>query len=73
MSIQGFQLYRKLKDIDHKLTICFLTAANLAYYREKDSDIIAELGTNCFVSKPVNNEDLVRRLKSILSKKADLM
>ena len=68
--MDGFQLCRKLREIDNKLKICFLTAADLAYYRETDSDIINDLGRHCFViNKPVDCEDLVRVIKSILSQK----
>ena len=65
--MNGIELYRKLRDIDNMLRICFLTAADLAHYREADSDIINDLGTDCFVAKPVNNIDLIKRLKTILS------
>jgi DNA-binding response OmpR family regulator len=65
--MNGFQLFRKLRDIDDKLKICFLTAAELAHYRESDTDIINDLGKDCFVSKPVDTIDLVNRLKVILS------
>lgn len=65
--MNGFELYRKLKDIDNMLGICFLTAADLSHYRETDSDIISDLGKDCFVAKPVRVVDLIR-LKVILSK-----
>jgi two-component system catabolic regulation response regulator CreB len=65
--MNGFQLYRKLKDVDNKLKICFLTAADLGYYADTDSDIINDLGKDCFIAKPVSNEDLIARVKSILS------
>jgi two-component system response regulator MprA len=64
--MNGFQLCRKLRGMDKKLKICFLTATDLLYYQETDSDIIDDLGTHCFVSKPVDNEDFVRRLEAIL-------
>ena len=67
--MNGFQLCRKLRYIDSKLKICFLTAANLAYYRETDSDVINDLGIQCFISKPVNNKDLVSTLEAILLQK----
>ena len=67
--MDGFQLYRKLKDIDNKLKICFLTAAELLYYRETYSDIIDDLGIDCFVSKPVDTEDFVKNIEAILSQK----
>jgi two-component system, OmpR family, response regulator ChvI len=65
----GFELYRKLRDVDNKLKICFLTAAELLYYRETDSDVIRDLGTDCFVSKPVDNEDFLEKIEAILSQK----
>ena len=34
-----------------------------------DSDVIDELGIDCFISKPVNNEDIINKLESILSVK----
>jgi two-component system response regulator ChvI len=65
--MNGFQLCRKLKDVDNKLKICFLTAADMLYYRDTDSDIINDLGTDCFVTKPVDNEYLVKNIEAILS------
>ncbi len=67
--IDGFELYRKLRKIDNKLKICFLTAAELSHYRETDSDIMDELGKDYFVAKPVDIIDLIDRLKVILSQK----
>ena len=67
--MNGFQLCRKLRDLDNRLKICFLTATELLYYRETDSDVIDDLGTHCFVSKPVDNEDFVRKLEVILLQK----
>jgi DNA-binding response OmpR family regulator len=66
--MNGFQLFRKLRNIDSKLKICFLSATDLAYYRD-DSDAINDLGTDCFITKPVDNEDIGVRLKAILSQK----
>jgi DNA-binding response OmpR family regulator len=63
----GFQLCRKLREIDQNLKICFLTAAELAHLNEIDSDVINDLRTDCFVTKPVNTTDLIDRLKIILS------
>jgi DNA-binding response OmpR family regulator len=67
--MDGFELYRKLREIDNKLKVCFLSAADLAYYRKTDSDVMDELGKHCFVAKPVDNIDLINRLKVILSQK----
>jgi DNA-binding response OmpR family regulator len=61
--IDGFELYRKLREIDNKLKVCFLTAAELGYYRKTDSDVMNELGGDYFVAKPVDNIDLINRLR----------
>lgn len=66
--MNGFQLCRKLREIDKKLKICFLTAAELLHFRETDSDVIDELGSDCFIAKPVGTEDVLNKLKSILSR-----
>lgn len=52
--------------MDKELKICFLTATDLLYFRD-DSDVIDDLGTHCFVAKPVDTIDLIDRLKVILS------
>jgi len=65
----GFELCRKLREIDEKLKICFLTAAELTYLQDMDSDITDDLRTDCFVVKPVNTTDLITRLKVILRQK----
>lgn len=67
--MNGFQLFRRLRKIDNNLKICLLTATELPYYRETDSDVIEELGTDCFISKPINNEDIINKLESIISVK----
>ena len=64
--MNGFQLCRKLREIDKKIKLCFLTAAELLYYRDTESDIINELGSDCFVAKPVDTIVLINRLKIIL-------
>jgi DNA-binding response OmpR family regulator len=65
--MNGFQLCRKLKGMDNKLKICFLSAADLLYYHETDPDIIRELGKGCFVLKPVDNEYFLEKIEEILS------
>jgi DNA-binding response OmpR family regulator len=67
--IDGFVLCRRLREIDNKLKVCFLTAADLTYYSKTDSDVMDELGKHCFAAKPVDNIDLINRLKAILSQK----
>jgi DNA-binding response OmpR family regulator len=58
--LNGFSLYREIKRLDKKANVCFLTArekCNGAY-----SDIFSSLPANCFIRKPIENEELVRRI-----------
>ena len=64
--MNGFQLCRKLREIDKTLKISFLTASDMTSLQDIDSDIIDDLGTDCFVAKPVNTTDLINRLKVML-------
>ncbi|MGB6527656.1 MAG: response regulator [Candidatus Nitrosopolaris sp.] len=65
--MDGFSLYEKIKKLDGKVTICFLTAAGDAYYEilKKRYPTINE---NCVIHKPVDNESLIRQIKSILKR-----
>ena len=62
--MDGFILYEKIKKLDDKVTICFLTAAGDAYYEilKKKYRSITE---NCIIHKPVDNESLLRQIKSV--------
>ena len=63
--IDGFSFYEKIKKLDGKVIICFLTAAHDTYYEilKKNYPSINE---NCVIYKPVDNETLLRRIKSVL-------
>ena len=65
--LDGFELCRRIRNIDNKIKICFLTAADLSDYGVRNSDIINDLGTDCFINKPVKSEDIIERLKILLS------
>jgi DNA-binding response OmpR family regulator len=62
--MDGFILYEKIKKLDGKVIICFLTAAGDAYYKilKKRYPTINE---DYIIHKPVDNESLIRRIKSV--------
>jgi DNA-binding response OmpR family regulator len=45
--LDGFSLYRKIKRLDKKVKVCFLTAGEM-YYRV-DSDIFSSVPAKCFI------------------------
>ena len=65
--MDGFTLYEKIKKLDDKVIVCFLTAAVDAYYgisKKKHPDI----NKNHVIHKPVDNESLLGQIKSILER-----
>jgi CheY-like chemotaxis protein len=61
--MNGYELYQKIKDIDDKAQVCFITA-----YEESLNDLkklFPDLeGVDCFVRKPIEIENLVKIVKS---------
>jgi DNA-binding response OmpR family regulator len=65
--MNGFELYRQIKKIDDKVKVCFLTASEMDY--GVYTDIVNSLDPEYFIRKPIDNEELVKRLNRILSTK----
>jgi DNA-binding response OmpR family regulator len=63
--MDGFSLYEKIKKLDDKVIICFLTATDDTYYETLKKNYPA-INENCVIHKPVDNESLVRQINSIL-------
>lgn len=63
--MNGIELYYKIRKLDNNVKICFLTAGEM-YYEEIRKQVFPELEANCFIKKPVANEDLIRSVKDIL-------
>jgi DNA-binding response OmpR family regulator len=63
--MDGFSLYEKIKKLDDKVIICFLTATDDTYY-EIIKKNYPNINENCVIHKPVDNESLLRQINSIL-------
>jgi CheY-like chemotaxis protein len=63
--MNGFELCKKIRKLDDKVKICFLTAGEM-YYEETRKQAFPELEANCFIRKPITNEDLIQKVKNIL-------
>jgi CheY-like chemotaxis protein len=64
-NMNGFELYYAIKRLDDKVKICFITASEM-YYEEIRKEAYPELDTNCFIKKPISNEELIRQVKNML-------
>jgi CheY-like chemotaxis protein len=64
--MNGFELYRKLKVIDDRVKVCFLTASE-TYYDDELKREFPKLDVRCFVSKPVSTGELAKIIREQLA------
>ncbi|MDQ3839622.1 MAG: response regulator, partial [Thermoproteota archaeon] len=63
--INGFELYKKMKNMDDGLKTCFITAFD--DYRQEFKESFPQLDEmKCFIRKPKAIEDLVNHVSTIL-------
>jgi two-component system, OmpR family, response regulator ChvI len=63
--MSGFELYKKIKDIDKNMEVCFITA--FEDYREEFKESFPKLEeAKYFIRKPKAIEDLVKHVAAIL-------
>ncbi|MFZ0222432.1 MAG: response regulator [Candidatus Nitrosopolaris sp.] len=62
--LNGFALYREIMRLDKKVKVCFLTAGEMYYGY---SDIFSSLPANCFIRKPIENQELMNRINEIIA------
>jgi DNA-binding NtrC family response regulator len=63
--INGFELYRRIKDSNPHMKIVFITAFEIN--KEEFSKVIPSLDVIDFISKPVSMSTLMTKLNSILN------
>src|SRR5688500_18700808 len=72
--MDGFELYAKLREQDSKVKVCFLTAiATFDEERKIVSRISKIIGIECFIQKSLKNDDLLRKLISIIDKDTSIL
>jgi DNA-binding response OmpR family regulator len=65
--MNGFHLYQEMKKIDSKVKVCFLTASELYYEQFRKEVGFCALDKDLFVRKPIGNEDLIKKINTIIS------
>ena len=61
--MNGIEFYQKMKEIDKKVKVCFITASEIYYYKEIAKGLFPKLGIRRLTRKPIKIEDLVKELK----------
>jgi DNA-binding response OmpR family regulator len=69
--MNGFELYEKIRMIDDKVKVCFLTATKSIYgtfiHVLSDLKEKSELKEDQFIQKPIQNEELIKIINEITS------
>ena len=63
--MDGLDFYREIRKIDKNVRLCFVTASE-KYYEPFRKEIYDILGENCFIQKPIANEDLLRVINTMI-------
>ena len=64
--MNGIEFYKRMKEIDEKVKVCFITASEIHYFEEIAKEIFPILGVRRLIRKPIKIEDLVKNLKQEL-------
>src|SRR6266581_2352556 len=63
--MDGFSLYEEIRKIDNKVKVCFITAFEINYQALRalfpTATTTDDIG--CFIRKPIDMDDLVKRIK----------
>jgi two-component system, OmpR family, response regulator ChvI len=62
--MSGFELYKKIQQMDQKVKICFITA--FERYYDEFKRVFPKINIKCFVNKPVSIGDLANIIKEEL-------
>jgi CheY-like chemotaxis protein len=75
-NMNGFELYREIRKIDERVKVCFITAFEV-YHEELKKKFQSNLNTSpqykqevdvkCFIQKPIDIDELVKRIKEELN------
>jgi DNA-binding response OmpR family regulator len=65
--MDGFRLYQEMKKTDSKVKVCFLTASEMYYESFREEEECGAIDKNLFIRKPIENEDLIKKIKTIIN------
>jgi DNA-binding response OmpR family regulator len=62
--MNGYELYQEIKKKDDKVKVCFVTASDV--YLESLKQRFPRMGLGCLIRKPIDTDDLVKRINKEL-------
>ena len=64
--MDGIEFYQRMKQIDKKVKVCFITASEIHYYEKITKKVFPTLGVRRLIRKPIKIEDLVSGINAEL-------
>jgi DNA-binding response OmpR family regulator len=61
--MDGFELYDKIREMDKRVKVCFISGYQMNYLALREQG----LQIDCFISKPINIDDLLKRINTELA------
>jgi two-component SAPR family response regulator len=67
--MHGFELYRKIREINNEVKVCFLTASQMYYemFRKDTFNTNTTFEENRFIHTPIENDELIKQVTYMLS------
>jgi two-component system, OmpR family, response regulator ChvI len=62
--MDGYELYDKIKSMDSRVKVCFMSATYVNY--EAAREVFPSLEMECFIQKPIEIKDLISRINAEL-------
>jgi two-component system, OmpR family, response regulator ChvI len=60
--LNGIEFYQRMREIDKKVKVCFITASELRYYETITKEIFPLLGVRRILRKPIRINDLIKSI-----------
>ncbi len=67
--MNGFELYREIRKVDGKASVCFLTAFDV--HRDEFEKMFPDVKVKAFLKKPITIDNLVKTLNQLVPPEAD--
>ena len=65
--MDGYELFEKLKKMEDKVMVCFLTASER--YKEEHRPSFLSSSSTSFIIKPITVDDLVKKVNEMIKQK----
>jgi two-component system catabolic regulation response regulator CreB/two-component system response regulator ChvI len=64
--LNGFELYRKIRETDTKVKVCFITAFEI--YFDEFRRVFPKIHVSCFIHKPITISQLAKAIREELTR-----